>query len=1296
MFFFTTRIYNKMAEPPTLVRPQVKKADDTLEDYIEYFERVSIANSWDDAKQAKIFPSLLEVSSKLLSAIPEQDKISFGKIKSFICKSSEPYRDSNMLQLMSIQKLFSETVELYRDRIVKLVELVYPRFAVLNKQQLCRDFFICGLRDPIRSAVLNSNSKKFDDTVSAAIVAVSVLPKGKFFQSDPSKFSRENQQKTESSFKNFDKTKRIRCWNCNRFDHISKDCPSKKRRDVKGKTEQAYMSVEQISYRWFVNVTLNNVRLGLLCDSGASVSALPISMFAPTSRRCEDSMVSVTGQRIHVHGTMSGHVNISGIEIDHDFKVADIGKGIMGMDLLKKLNAQIDFVNGIMFINSNSSGKIQIQLETEFSSVVSENGPVIEECLRISLPEGSENGPLITYYDKVLHENDVDANCCWQLNEISTEEFSSYTKDILEDFEDLCTGTGKTDLIVHSINTGNAEPVRTKPYRLPTALVDGAKSVIKELEREGIVEPSTSDWLNPLILVKKKDSVLPRTCLDFRKLNRKTIGMDQFPIPRVDELLDKLYGKSIFTKIDLRNAYFVVPLDEESKKKTAFVFEGRLLQFTRLPFGLSTACQTFARLTEKVISPLKNVVGYFDDILVASESPAEHQKDVRECLQRLRNVGLKINKEKCKFFRSKVQYLGYVISKNTIAPEESKVQAVIDFPRPSDQKELRRFLGTVGFYRANISKLSVVAAPLYHISGKKSSFVWTPSCEDAFKELKRLLSSFPVRRMPDPDSKFIVIVDASKNGIGSVLQQYDDAMTPFVVEYGSKQFDKSERKWSTMEQEAFAIVWSIKKWRHYLLGKEFELWTDHKPLIWLRTKKDIDNKLGRWCLQLEEYNFIIKHIKGTDNVIADALSRTFPVDSFSIESWKSELEKDEKLLAVIKQFPDKFVSEKGVLMRESGQGKVLVIPKSERSHVLHELHETRFSGHLGSRKVLKKAQERFYWPGLTKDVKLYLQKCEICATRKDSPSNPTAPLQAVDVSCFSPWQRIAIDIIGPIQPVSDANNRFIVVCQDYFSKWIVVQAFRSVDTEVIMTFLMDQVMTKHGFVREIVSDQGSQFESLKFKQFLNTYGIRRLRTTPYHPQSDLVERVNRTLLNMIRSFVDDEKKNWDADLQKLVFAYVTSYHEGIGTSPFEMLRGERAQLPIDVMYSDLKPPVALHRTVLFQKIADVRQNARIVAAYCAKNREKYYNRMKKVKPPRVFRKGELIYWKKPTVKAGISPKLQPKWIGPFEIMCKLSDVTYRIKGNDGTTAVVHVNNIKISHAKGVQRIRKRGRPKKFT
>ncbi|KAG1666074.1 Chorion peroxidase [Nymphon striatum] len=220
------------------------------------------------------------------------------------------------------------------------------------------------------------------------------------------------------------------------------------------------------------------------------------------------------------------------------------------------------------------------------------------------------------------------------------------------------------------------------------------------------------------------------------------------------------------------------------------------------------------------------------------------------------------------------------------------------------------------------------------------------------------------------------------------------------------------------------------------------------------------------------------------------------------------------------------------------------------------------------------------------------------------------------------------------------------------------------------------------------------FESKTFKEFLTKFGIRHLRTSAYHPQSDLVERVNRTLLNMVRAYIKDEKASWDKHLQKLSFAYITSHHETIGTSPFEMLRGERAQLPVDVFYSELKANEVLHRSDVFKKISEVRQNARILAVKCAKNREKYYNRAKHVKKPPEFQKEDLVLWKKPTIQPGVSPKLQPRWTGPFLIEKKLSDLIYRIKGETGGTAVVHVNNLKKSFGKKpVNMIRKRGRPR---
>ena len=439
-------------------------------------------------------------------------------------------------------------------------------------------------------------------------------------------------------------------------------------------------------------------------------------------------------------------------------------------------------------------------------------------------------------------------------------------------------------------------------------------------------------------------------------------------------------------------------------------------------------------------------------------------------------------------------------------------------------------------------------------------------------------------------------------------------------------------------------------------------------------------------------------MSGSEHVVPDLLSRSLPDEPPSVASvadWRSELAQDEEVQRLLQQRPGDFhVNTQGALCHVHPVfGEQLVVPESQRVTVIQALHDDKLSGHTGSKRTVRRVQERYFWPGLTGDVKRHVKSCLICCTVKDTPV-PTAPMVPVDTSALNVWEKVAIDIVGPIMPRSESGARFIVVCQDYFSKWPELVALPSTEARVIQQWLFDEVFCRHGFPSEIVTDQGTQWTSASFRQFCDSLGIKQRMTSPYHPQSDMVERFNRTLLNMIRSYVGEHKDSWDRDLQSLAFAYRTAVCETTQATPFEVVFCRRAQLPIDTMHSSMRSAA---ESGLMRRLTDVRAGAREVSRKAAVKRAADYDDAKRVKP-RELKVGDDVFWKRPVHQPGVSPKLQPVWSGPFVVTDRVSDVNYRIRDGAGKSAVVHVNNLKVSHvAPNASRraiIRTRGRPRK--
>lgn len=463
-----------------------------------------------------------------------------------------------------------------------------------------------------------------------------------------------------------------------------------------------------------------------------------------------------------------------------------------------------------------------------------------------------------------------DVHVCSNLTDEQQEEVRS----LLNEFKDVLTDVpGNTNLGYHDIKLTDSTPIRSRPYPIPHALRQTVKDEVKAMMDMGVVEPSESPYAAPLVIVKKKDGG-NRACCDMRKLNSVTV-FDAEPTPDQSEIFTKLGNDHYFTKIDLSKGYWQVPLTERAKPLTAFVTHDGLYQFKRMPFGLVNSGATFSRVMRKLLRGLKGVENYIDDILIHSRSWREHLNTLRELLKRLRKAGLTARPTKCFVGYVKMEFLGHVVGQGMLQPNESKLEAIQNAPRPQTKTQLRSFLGLANYYRAFIANFAAIAVPLTDETkkGRPTRIEWGDSQERAFRTLKAKLSESPILHLPDIDRPFILRTDASENGVGAVLLQEFDG-EKFPVSYASKKLLPAQRNYSVMEKESYAIVWAIQKYEPFLYGRKFQLETDHQPLLCMQRSKVANGRIMRWALALQPYRFTMVAIKGKDNVGADYMSRS--------------------------------------------------------------------------------------------------------------------------------------------------------------------------------------------------------------------------------------------------------------------------------------------------------------------------------------------------------------------------------------------------------------------------------------
>jgi transposase InsO family protein len=457
-----------------------------------------------------------------------------------------------------------------------------------------------------------------------------------------------------------------------------------------------------------------------------------------------------------------------------------------------------------------------------------------------------------------------------------TDQQKTEALHVAYQFEEVLTDLPhRTHLAEFDLTLESAKPVRVKQYPLPYAKTFEVRKEVEAMKQMGVIEQAASPYNAPVVLVRKKDGNV-RFCVDYRRLNDVTV-FDAEPLPDVEQLFASLGKSQYFTKIDLSKGYWQIPISEACRPMTAFTTPAGQFQFTVMPFGLKNAVAVFSRMMRALLDPLnrRDVYNFMDDILVANEDWKTHLEALRVVFQRLKEANLSARPKKCFLGFEELSFLGHVVRKGELLPEEDKLEKIRDAVAPQSKKEVRAFLGMAGYYRKFVPNFSTIALPLSNLTKKfkPNTVVWTPDCERAFQTLKSRLVSRPVLRLPDLTQPFVLRTDASAEGLGAVLLQESDGVL-HPVAYASRKLIEAEIRYSTIEKECLAVVWATQKFQAYLYGQQFVLETDHQPLSFLKRSKVVNSRLMRWSLLLQSYNFVVRVIPGSKNVGADYLSRS--------------------------------------------------------------------------------------------------------------------------------------------------------------------------------------------------------------------------------------------------------------------------------------------------------------------------------------------------------------------------------------------------------------------------------------
>lgn len=776
--------------------------------------------------------------------------------------------------------------------------------------------------------------------------------------------------------------------------------------------------------------------------------------------------------------------------------------------------------------------------------------------------------------------------------------------------------------ISHRIDTKpGTEPTARSPFNHSIKEEQLITKEVQKLIESGFIRPSSSPYSAPVLLIRKKDGSV-RMCIDYRLLNQITVK-NKYPLPRIDDLFHNLDGAQIFTILDLQSGYHQIRIHPKHIHKSAFSTKTGHWEFLVMPFGLTNAPATFQNYMNDIFRPFlgKFVVVYLDDILIYSRTREEHESHVRQVLELLRQHQLRASLKKCAFFQQSLEYLGFQVSAEGIAPTQSKVEAITKYPAPKTPKECMRFMGLANFYRRFVPHFSHIAAPLTQYMSSPKLTPWSPVEEAAFQQLNSKLTTPTLLITPSDNYTFVLTTDASNIGIGATLEQFDGSKKVGVVAYFSRKLQGAQLNYAVQDLEFLAIVEALKHFRPLLVGNHFILRTDHISLTYLHTQsKTPRGRIARWLDLLADYDFTTQYIKGSSNTAADTLSRV-PINNIDIDSDYDELlqkvaqtlKTDPFFSDIIQHIEDpespkhtkyssqfSYDNELLYFLRFTASDdnhRRLCVPESSLRQLL--ITKAHNASHSGPYNTYLSLTADYYWPYMFRHIKKHIQKCNNCQRNKPEQRKTQGLLQPLEIP-ENRWSSVSMDFITGL-PVSQHYDMILVVVDRLTKRAHFIPTKKSLTGHQLAQTFSREILRLHGFPTEIISDRDVRYSTF-WNAYTTLFGARLSKSTAYHPETDgQTERLNRILRQLLRTFCYDNGVDWYFYIDQIEFAYNSAHQATIQTTPFTADLGyqprqpalirppPRARIPENVESLAIKLKAILLRTQEYMASAQLSQ-----------------------------------------------------------------------------------------------------------